>query len=78
MPVARTGLGAMAIAGHATSMLAPAQNAAEQAANERTTGNYAYGNVSMANSTAIALCTDGMAEMPPPTTSSGPSRFRSR
>lgn len=47
--------GAMAIAGHATSMLAPAQNAAEQAANERTTGNYAYGNVSMANTTANTL-----------------------
>jgi len=33
-------------------MLAPAQNAAEAAALEQTTGNYAYGNVSWANSTS--------------------------
>ncbi len=43
--------GAMGVASHATSMLAPAQNAAEQAATEQTTGNYSYGNVSFANST---------------------------
>jgi conjugal transfer mating pair stabilization protein TraG len=42
--------GAMAIAGQATSMLQPAQAAAEQAANERTTGNYNYGNTQFANS----------------------------
>jgi len=41
--------GAMAIAGHATSFLAPSQNAAESAAGEATTGNYAYGNASLAN-----------------------------
>lgn len=44
--------GALAIAGQATSMLAPAQAAAEAAAVERTTGNYAYGNLSFANTTA--------------------------
>ena len=33
-------------------MLAPAQNAAEAAALEQTTGNYSYGNVSWANSTS--------------------------
>ncbi len=44
--------GAMAIAGHATSMLAPAQGAAEAAAVERTTGNYAYGNTSFQNLTS--------------------------
>lgn len=44
--------GAMSIAGQATSMLAPAQNAAEAAAVEQTTGNYSYGNVSWANSTS--------------------------
>lgn len=44
--------GAMSIAGQATSMLAPAQNAAEAAALEQTTGNYSYGNVSWANSTS--------------------------
>src|SRR3546814_5630014 len=38
--------GAMSIAGHSMSMLAPAQNAAEAAALEQTTGNYSYGNVS--------------------------------
>ena len=41
--------GAMAVAGQATSMLAPAQSAAEAAAVERTTGNYSYGNTSFAN-----------------------------
>src|SRR3546814_6494938 len=33
-------------------MLAPAQNAAEAAALEQTTGNYSYGNVSWANATS--------------------------
>ncbi len=47
--------GALAIAGQATSMLAPAQAAAEAAAVERTTGNYAYGNLSFANTTANQL-----------------------
>ena len=44
--------GAMSIAGQSMSMLAPAQNAAEAAALEETTGNYAYGNVSWANQTS--------------------------
>jgi conjugal transfer mating pair stabilization protein TraG len=44
--------GAMSIAGHSMSMLAPAQNAAEAAAVEQTTGNYAYGNISWANATS--------------------------
>src|SRR3546814_15982028 len=44
--------GAMSIAGHSMSMLAPAQNAAEAAALEQTTGNYSYGNVSWANATS--------------------------
>ena len=35
--------GAMSIASHSTSFLAPSQNAAEQAASEQTTGNYSYG-----------------------------------
>ncbi|MFM2099275.1 MAG: hypothetical protein RLZZ366_814 [Pseudomonadota bacterium] len=43
--------GAMAIASNATSFLAPSQNAAEAAALEATTGNYAYGNASLANQT---------------------------
>src|SRR3546814_10971291 len=36
--------GAMSIAGHSMSMLAPAQNAAEAAALEQTTGHHSYGN----------------------------------
>lgn len=44
--------GAMSIAGQSMSMLAPAQNAAEAAALEETTGNYAYGNVSWSNQTS--------------------------
>jgi len=44
--------GALSIGGQATSILAPAQNAAEAAALEQTTGNYSYGNVSYANSSA--------------------------
>lgn len=44
--------GAMSIAGQSMSMLAPAQNAAETAAVEQTTGNYSYGNESWANLTS--------------------------
>lgn len=44
--------GAMSISGQATSVLNPAQNAAEAAAAEQTTGNYSYGNTSFANSTS--------------------------
>ena len=44
--------GALGISGQATSILAPAQNAAEAAALEQTTGNYAYGNSSFANATS--------------------------
>lgn len=43
--------GAMGISGHSMAMLNPAQNAAEAAAVEQTTGNYSYGNVSFANTT---------------------------
>ncbi|MEO1474268.1 MAG: conjugal transfer protein TraG N-terminal domain-containing protein, partial [Pseudomonadota bacterium] len=41
--------GAMAVSSQATSMLAPAQGAAEAAAVERTTGNYSYGNENFMN-----------------------------
>lgn len=50
--------GAMAMAGNATSMLAPAQSAAEAAAAERTTGNYSYGNLSYQNLTANTVQRD--------------------
>lgn len=43
--------GAMAISSQATSYLQPSQNAAEAAALEASTGNYAYGNASIANAT---------------------------
>jgi len=50
--------GAMAVSSQATSMLAPAQGAAEAAANERTTGNYAYGNQSYQNLTGNVVQRD--------------------
>jgi conjugal transfer mating pair stabilization protein TraG len=56
--------GAMSIAGQATSMLAPAQNAAEAAAVEQTTGNYSYGNVSWANRTANMRQSDAWSMAP--------------
>ncbi|MBV1692237.1 conjugal transfer protein TraG N-terminal domain-containing protein [Novosphingobium sp. G106] len=50
--------GAMSIASHSASFLAPSQNAAEQAAAEITTGNYSYGNVSLANRTINTASSD--------------------
>jgi conjugal transfer mating pair stabilization protein TraG len=50
--------GAMTISSQATSMLAPAQAAAEAAATERTTGNYAYGNQSYQNLTGNVVQRD--------------------
>lgn len=44
--------GAMSIASHSTSFLAPSQNAAEQAAGEQSTGNYSYGTRQFNNLTA--------------------------
>lgn len=43
--------GAMAVSSHATSFLAPSQNAAESAAAEATTGNLSVGNSSFDNQT---------------------------
>lgn len=53
VPVMAAGMakGAMAIASNTTAMLAPAMHAAEAAAVERTTGNYAYGNSQFQNVT---------------------------
>ncbi|MDF0544648.1 conjugal transfer protein TraG N-terminal domain-containing protein [Sphingobium sp. H39-3-25] len=56
--------GAMSIAGQSMSMLAPAQNAAEAAAVEQTTGNYSYGNVSWANSTSNMRQSDQWSTAP--------------
>jgi len=53
VPVMAAGMakGAMGIASNPTAMLAPAMHAAEAAAVERTTGNYAYGNSQFQNVT---------------------------
>lgn len=56
--------GAMAVASNATSMLAPAQGAAEAAAVEQTTGNYAYGNLSYQNMTANTRQSDQWTTAP--------------
>ncbi|QNE33601.1 conjugal transfer protein TraG (plasmid) [Sphingomonas sp. NBWT7] len=56
--------GAMSIAGQSMSMLAPAQNAAEAAAVEQTTGNYSYGNVSWANATSNMRQSDQWSTAP--------------
>jgi conjugal transfer mating pair stabilization protein TraG len=56
--------GAMAIASQATSFLAPSQNAAEAAALEATTGNYAYGNASLANQTVNTQSRDQWSSAP--------------
>lgn len=47
--------GAMAIGSQATSMLMPAQQAAEAAAGEATTGSYSYGNTQFANRTSAMV-----------------------
>ena len=60
--------GAMGIASHSTSFLSPSQNAAEQAAQEATTGNYAYGNVSLANRTSNTVSADQINAAPSYTT----------
>ena len=53
VPVMAAGMakGAMSVASNTTAMLAPAMHAAEAAAVERTTGNYAYGNSQFQNVT---------------------------
>jgi conjugal transfer mating pair stabilization protein TraG len=50
--------GALTVSSQATSMLAPAQSAAEAAAIERTTGNYSYGNQSYQNLTGNVVQRD--------------------
>lgn len=56
--------GAMGIASHSMAMLAPAQNAAEAAALEQTTGNYSYGNVSYGNNSANMRQSDQWSTAP--------------
>jgi len=68
--------GAMSISGQATSILAPAQNAAEAAAVEQTTGNYSYGNTSFANLTSNMRQSNQWSDAP--TFSTGASAFTVR
>jgi conjugal transfer mating pair stabilization protein TraG len=63
--------GALSISGQATSILAPAQNAAEAAAVEQTTGNYSYGNTSFANSTSNMRQSSQWSDAPIMTTGFG-------
>src|SRR3546814_3421394 len=56
--------GAMAIASHSASFLSQSQNAAEQAAAEATTGNYAYGNASLMNRQINTLNRDQYSTAP--------------
>lgn len=56
--------GAMAISSHSASFLAPSQRAAEEAAQEKTTGNYSYGNTSLANRQINTLQQDQLSAAP--------------
>lgn len=67
--------GAMTISSQATSMLAPAQSAAEAAAIERTTGNYSYGNTSYQNLTGNVVQRDQWNTAPGFTGGAGRSTF---
>ncbi|EJL24249.1 conjugal transfer protein TraG N-terminal domain-containing protein [Novosphingobium sp. AP12] len=67
--------GAMTISSQATSMLAPAQSAAEAAAIERTTGNYSYGNQSYQNLTGNVVQRDQWNTAPAYTGGFGRSTF---
>ena len=68
--------GAMSISGQATSVLSPAQNAAEAAAAEQTTGNYSYGNTSFANSTSNMRQSNQWSDAPTFATGGISSSFR--
>lgn len=68
--------GAMSISGQATSVLSPAQNAAEAAAAEQTTGNYSYGNTSFANSTSNMRQSDQWQNAPTVSSGGFASSFR--
>jgi conjugal transfer mating pair stabilization protein TraG len=68
--------GAMSISGQATSVLSPAQNAAEAAAAEQTTGNYSYGNTSFANSTSNMRQSNQWSDAPAFSTGAFASSFR--
>lgn len=68
--------GAMSISGQATSVLNPAQNAAEAAAAEQTTGNYSYGNTSFANSTSNMRQSNNWQDTPMFSSGAAGSSFR--
>lgn len=69
--------GAMSIASHSASFLSPSQNAAEQAASEATTGNYAYGNASLMNRQINTLNRDQYSTAPSFNTGAGTIQQRS-
>lgn len=68
--------GAMTIASHSASFLSPSQRAAEDAAQEQTTGNYAYGNVSLASRQMNTLQQDQISSAP--SINTGASVFTAR
>jgi conjugal transfer mating pair stabilization protein TraG len=68
--------GAMSIASHSASFLSPSQRAAEDAAQEQTTGNYAYGNVSLASRQMNTLQQDQISSAP--NINTGASSFTAR
>ena len=65
--------GAMAISSHSASFLSPSQRAAEEAAQEKTTGNYAYGNSSLMSRQFNTLQQDQLTTAP--AMNSGPGRY---
>lgn len=77
VPVLALGLtkGAMALANQAQALLNPAQGAAEAAATEQTTGNYAYGNTSILNSSSFLTQAQQWNTAPSQTIGHGTSTF---
>src|SRR3546814_18829579 len=69
--------GAMSIASHSASFLSPSQNAAEQAASEATTGNYAYGKASLMKRQINKLNRDQYSTAPSFNTGAGTIQQRS-
>lgn len=68
--------GAMSIASHSASFLSPSQRAAEDAAQEKTTGNYSYGNTSLMSRQINTLQQDQLTTAP--AMNSGPGRYTSQ
>lgn len=67
--------GAMTMASQAQTLFGPAQGAAEAAATEQTTGNYAYGNESILNSSSFLKQANQWNTAPTQTIGHGTSTF---